>query len=230
MKKILGFFGVLLLGATIGASGVKITAELKTQKVSYNGNVSDQEVIAYNGSTYVPLRKFGELVNIPVNYKDGVVYLGNDGSKNISYWGQDIKDMSKRVNAIGMDFVNYAYNDKWNVVEEDNIGNKYTNYLVLEASYHMEDGNYIEFPLNSEYKEFRAKLGIPKASQDSIGERLIKIYVDDNLRYEHTLIKGDMPKDIVIDISKGNKLRIEAFHLGEYEKSSIGLFNGEFVK
>jgi len=77
MKKALAFLGVLLLGASVGAAtGVTITATLKNQAISYNGALSSQQVVSYKGTTYVPLRSFSTLLDVPVDYKEGTIYLG----------------------------------------------------------------------------------------------------------------------------------------------------------
>lgn len=73
--------GTLLLGITLGAaSGVKISATLQNQAISYNGSLSGQQVISYNSTTYVPLRSFSNLVNIPVDYKNSTIYLGGNNT------------------------------------------------------------------------------------------------------------------------------------------------------
>lgn len=79
MKKILLFVGTLLVAFTVGAAtGTKITAELQNKSVSYNGNLSSQKVISYKGNTYVPIKEVSTLLNVPLEVKNNVIYLGSD--------------------------------------------------------------------------------------------------------------------------------------------------------
>lgn len=234
MKKKTLIIAGICVGAsfTVGAAtGTKVTAELKKQQISYEGKIMNQEVLSYQNNTYVPLKSFGNLVDIPVDYKNGMIYLGGNTNGEISYWGKDIKDMSKKMNSIGMIFVQYDY-DGYGI--EDNIGNKYRNYLILNilnSPYaNNKEESFVEFPLNNQYKKFNAKFGIPKSTQDVNGERIIKIYIDDVLKYEEELKKGDMLKDINIDITGAKKMRIEGLSRDESVKTSIGLFDGKFIK
>lgn len=79
MKKS-GLIMGILIGMTMSVSAATISVSLIQQKFSVNGAISNQQIISYNGTTYVPLRKAGELLGAKVDYKDGVIYLG-DSSK-----------------------------------------------------------------------------------------------------------------------------------------------------
>lgn len=217
MKKVLAFLGVLLLGVTVGAAtGVKITAELKNQKINFNGNLSNQEIISYKGSTYVPLRAFSNLVNIPVNYKDGIIYLGEDNSKNIAYWGKDIKDMNSK---------DAVYQYDGNTIN-DNIGNTYSNYFVNK--YGTIDAN-LELPLLKKYTKFKATIAIPEKYRNGNGSTLI-ISVDNKEVYNKFIKCDSMPSEINIDISGADKIsfKISPDYAGEL--TGLGLFNGQFIK
>lgn len=80
MKRIGILVVCLILGMTITVSAVThkvISASMKSQSIKYKGNTTNQEVIVYNNKTYVPLKSFSELVGVPVNYKNGDIYLGD---------------------------------------------------------------------------------------------------------------------------------------------------------
>ena len=84
-KKMIIIVGLscLMSGTIIGATvRTKITAELLQMKVVKDNQqvLKDTKVISYNGSTYVPLRAFGEVTGTAINYKDGVIYLGNNNT------------------------------------------------------------------------------------------------------------------------------------------------------
>ena len=59
-----------------------ISATMKSQDIAYEGNNMNQEVIVYNNTTYVPSRNFSEIVGVPVDYKNGVIYLGDSANQS----------------------------------------------------------------------------------------------------------------------------------------------------
>lgn len=70
----------LVLGMTVSVSAVAhkvISANMKPQTIVHNGNRTNEEVIVHDNTTYVPLRNFSELVGVPVEYKEGTIYLGD---------------------------------------------------------------------------------------------------------------------------------------------------------
>lgn len=219
MKKIISFTCVLLVGITVGAAtGSKITAELRNQQVQYKGITSNQKVISYNGSTYVPLRSFGEMVEIPVRYSDGIVYMGEDESDNVDYWGKDINIMAKDVYTIAEN----EYNGK---ECKDNVGNSYTNYLVFSSS--MGDG-YVTFPLSGKYRKFEAKFAVPDGGQNS-KKAIFKILVDDQEVYTKEYSPNDMPEDLSIDVEGAQKISFVR-EAESFLAADIGLYNGKFIK
>ena len=65
------------------ATGVKINAMLKDQAMKVNGKTTTSQVIAYNNATYVPLRQVGEMLGAKVDYKDGVVIIGESEEQSV---------------------------------------------------------------------------------------------------------------------------------------------------
>lgn len=66
-----------ILGATVGT---RITAQLLQMKIVKDNEqvLKDTKVISYDGATYVPLRAFGDITGVKIDYKDGVIYLGDN--------------------------------------------------------------------------------------------------------------------------------------------------------
>ncbi len=218
-KKTLIIVGICLCASfTIGAaSGVKVTAELKEQQITYKDNIINQGILSYKDTTYVPLKAFGNLLEIPVNYKNGIIYLGDKTEGEISYWGKEINHMALSKYA----FADYTYNG---TSCSDTTGNAYTNYLKMGAS--MGDG-YVEFPLNGKYNRFEAILAIPKGNERQ-EEVKLKIYVDGKEVYTKTHSPSHMPENININITGGQKITFEIESDDLYP--TIGLFNGKFIK
>lgn len=71
---------ISICSAVFGATAQKISAELKQQKIVCNGSAQTKEVISYNGTTYVPLRQFGEMTGTSINYDSGVIYVGENNT------------------------------------------------------------------------------------------------------------------------------------------------------
>lgn len=78
-KRKIVLIGVVVIGScfSIGAAtGIQISAEIKSQTIYVNGDKSVNEVISYNDTTYVPLRKLGEMLGEHINYSDRNIYIG----------------------------------------------------------------------------------------------------------------------------------------------------------
>ncbi len=81
MKKKFMVAGVIALSLCFSlgaATGIKIQAELMNQKMNVNGKEYVKEIISYKGKTYVPLRDLGNMLNVPIDYKEGIVYVGKE--------------------------------------------------------------------------------------------------------------------------------------------------------
>lgn len=79
-KNICVLLGTLLIGTSLGAAtSLKVQATLMEQKMNVNGELKKEMILNYEGNTYVPLRRFGELTGIKVDYKNGTVIIGETG-------------------------------------------------------------------------------------------------------------------------------------------------------
>lgn len=161
MKKIAVFAcSLFLLGGVVGAAtGIKISAELKPQNVISNGETYNQQVISYKGSTYVPLRSFGDLVGVSVDYKDGNIYLGGDLSSpatsqtvntNKSKYKFTIGDGSIEKSAYGDDLIAVI-----DMTFENNSGETISPYGTLYSINAYQNGVQIDSTVNlgSEYND-----------------------------------------------------------------------------
>lgn len=169
--------------------------------------------------------------NYPID-SSGVRQPKTSGS---CYWGADLLHMDFHSNLMG----SYRYADPiFNTVNPqffpdttlDNLNNEYTNFLTLYATTN-NSYSYIEFPLNGQYKQFNAKLGLTKDYQDNLEDGLVKISVDDTDVYKTDISSGDMLKNVSIDLTGKQKIRF-FFQLNKvhYYGAQIGFFNGEFIK
>lgn len=201
MKKIIPFTCVLLVGITVGAAtGSKITAELRNQQVQYKGITSTQKVISYNGSTYVPLKSFGELIDIPVSYNKGIIYLGSSTTETY------LSDLNPYNTSDYEDILGAQYNMNQDMV----IANKkYTNGLQLRPSGYQYKSIY--YNLNGKFSSLRGILGLDDKDNIFKFEDPVEvgIYCDGNIVYSTEFIQGDLEKEFDISIVDCKQLRIE---------------------
>lgn len=153
------------------------------------------------------------------------------------YWGSDLLHMDFHANGIG--YYHYAdpvfntdYTNTYSTINTtlDNLNNEYSNFLLLHA-FSDDSYSYIDFPLNAQFKQFKAKLGLPKKYQEGLDDGTVRIYADDKIVYETEISSGDVPKDISVDLT--GKQRIRFFFLvnkNNHYGSEVGFFNGEFIK
>ena len=80
-KSLLVLLASVSVGSMVfGATAQKISAELKQQKIVCNGSEQIKQVVSYNGTTYVPLRQFGEMTGTAINYSNGIIYVGENNT------------------------------------------------------------------------------------------------------------------------------------------------------
>lgn len=117
----------LMTGTVVGATvGTKITAQLLQMKIVKDNQqvLKDTKVISYNGSTYVPLRAFGEVTGVAIDYKDGTVYLGNNNTsstenttESVSPYWTTLPSLDKSANVTKITESKY-FNDRQKYVDK----------------------------------------------------------------------------------------------------------------
>lgn len=186
----------------------------------------------YKGTTFVPLRFISENLGQPVKWdgKTKTVHIGEMADENATYIGN------------GIDYMNFQYGHysefKYNYNSEtpikDNIGNEYVNYLAMYIGSYAssKDGwNYIEFPTNGQYENFKTTLGLTEKYKSTGATFKVQIYADDKLVYEKNMQSGDMPEDINVNIKNAIKTKIKVIKTNNVENClEVGLFNPKFVK
>lgn len=113
-----GIIALSLCFSLGAATGIKIQAELMNQIININGEEHIKATISYKGKTYVPLRDLGNMLNVPVDYKDGIVYVGKEES--VDEWievddGDELEYTTrwenKKLNAFCITTIGDAYSD-----------------------------------------------------------------------------------------------------------------------
>lgn len=202
MKKIIPFTCVLLVGITVGAAtGSKITAELKNQQVNYKGTTIIEEVISYEGSTYVPLRSFSEIVDLPASYKDGVIFLGKNTSATY---------LSELVPYNTSDYEDPIHGKKYSINQDMVIANKkYTNGLQLRPTGYQYKSIY--YNLNDKFTSLRGIIGLDdNYNTFNFDDTLdVKIYCDGNKVYSTEFKQGDLEKDFNVNVEGCKQLKVE---------------------
>jgi hypothetical protein len=240
-KFISGFvLGGLLFGsvgafAATGGEMLEVFYNVKDIKINKVSKMpSDNKPFIYNGSTYVPLRFVAEALGQPVNWDNNTqtVLIGETDQEGEFYLGKDIKSMNSQLdNGV---FSSYSdgkqlENNRDNVggtsdSGKDNIGGSYNNFIAMHA-YHSV---FAEYPLNGEYKKFKAKVGLDDSTKSTKGTSVVEFYVDEKKVNSLTIKAGDFPKDIEIDVTNANKISFKLVVDGN--PTQVDLFNARVTK
>lgn len=154
-----GIIALSLCFSLGAATGIKIQAELMNQKMNINGKEQVKATISYKGKTYVPLRDLGNMLNVPVDYKNGIVYVGKE--ELVDEWIEvDDED--------GLEYTTMWENKKLNAVCLTTIGEVYPD-APLTAKGQLE-----ALIVNENDK---GSMKINKSSIEKIGDKEI-IYIE----------------------------------------------------
>lgn len=229
--------GSMVTGATAFAAGGKMIEvfygvnDIKVNQVSKMPQGSNKPFL-YNGTTFVPLAFVAQALGEPVKWdaKTHTVIVGKTGDVTAVYPGNGIEYMNYQ-EAYSSNTFNYEY-DSNNPIK-DNIGNTYSNFITLYVYGGMwsngDNWSYSEFPLNAQYKNLKATVGLTEKFKNTTSPITLTIYTDETEVYKKTFNAGDMPTDIDLNVQGASKIKIKASNDGK-DESEIGLFNAYFTK
>lgn len=239
MSFILGLvIGALVVGTiTVYADGttmIEVYYNIKDILINKVSRMPQQDKpFTYQGRTYVPLRYIADELGYPVDwdYETGSVLIGEV---------EDDKGIYPGEKPVGMDYMNYQEGHSFHsfrygyntTVKQDNVGKKFDSYILLfidNIATKEDSWNYIEFPLDEKFSEFRANIGISGEYKNTKDIISLEIYVDGILISQNSMKAGDIPKKLVLDISGGEKIAFKMLTTGESD-SQMGLFDAHFLK
>lgn len=247
-RAVIGFLlGAMLFGG-IGAYAaseskmIEVFYIVKDIKINNVSQMPEQAPFVYEGTTYVPLRYISEKLGEQVKWdgSTGTIYIGDTGEENAVYLEDGIKNM--RFSATDDD--SRLGSSNGNKIK-DNINNEYDQYVTL----YIDAVNFygfpyetstatVEYPLNGQFKTFKATAGLTENYKDTISKVELTIKGDDEIIYEGVIEAGEMPLEIDLDVSGVVKLSISAkningqkSHIGARNGNvQIGLFNAKVIK
>lgn len=231
--------GLVLSGLIVGSSVTAFAAGGRTIEIFDNVKKivvnkvnkpfnSNNAPFTYKGTTYVPLRYISESLgeNVDWDGSTGTVYVGDRYNKTSHYWNKELYDMEYNGN--------FSYGYDLNKAVSNNINEKFTNYLKLDYRAHSGTlTTWVDFPLNGKYSKFNSRLSIPYDYRNFSTDIEVKILCDNKVAYKTIIKRGDMPKDISLDLTGSNKIRFSMTILSDGFVGSNGgvMFgNGEFIK
>lgn len=209
MKKTTIFTGTFLAASLIGtmvgaASGIKIAAELTPQAIVYNGKSSIENVIGYDGSTYVPIDKLVNITGNTVEIKDGIIYV------------VDRKPAGK---SIDKDKAKYTF-----TVDNISFGNSEYNgfrIAIVEMSFNNNSGS-TQSPLSTKYSFIASQEGteLVTAFDDTVSESNRKTTVEsgETLKFTQKFML-DSKKDFQIMIRNEEEKIVVLEHQSYYENN-----------
>lgn len=238
-NKVKGLMVGLLIGSLItgtaafaATGGKKIEAffNIKDVKVNKVSSMPKDKPFQYNGETYIPTSLLTSALKIPVKYdrKTSVLWIGQTDQPGTAYIGKDLKDMNYQE---GDSFHKATWGDG-TVTEQDNLGNNYTNFLKLyiEAFYaNKEFWNYIEYPLNGQFKKFNAKISFTEKYKSSRETATLIILLDGEEAFKGDYKAGEFPMDIEVDVTNAAKMTVKVVTTGK-EGVELGLFEPKMTK
>ena len=242
MKKrsfVSGFVAGAVLFGSVGAMAaggnmIEVFYGVKNIKIDNVSKTSAQKPFIYEGTTYVPLRFVAENLNQPVKW-DGstqTIYIGETGEETAVYPGKDIKYLNYQEGSSVSKFVESFEIEGEKLV--DNLGNEYDKFiwsLIYQEWGHGANTtwNYVEYPLNGQYKEFKAMFGLDERYKNTQSTVTLEISADEKVIYTKELRAGDMPSEIKVDLTNAIKVKF-SFSSDANGDVAVGLFNPRFIQ
>lgn len=227
------FFGTISFGDDEGTL-IRVYYNIKDIVINKVSKMPDKDKpFVYEGRTYVPLRFISENLGYDVDwdYETSSVLVGEVEGSNHVYPGEKPNGIDYLNYQEGHIFNSFRYGYNTNILL-DNVGTEFDSYILLYISNMAvkEDAwNYLEFPLNKQYKTFNGKLGLTGKYQNTTSDIVLEIFIDDELVFEKGLKAGEIPKEINLNIENGDKITFKMSTNGESE-AEIGLFDAYFIK
>jgi hypothetical protein len=219
-------FGVvltLMLVSTVGvfASGqvsknikvlynnIKLVVDGKPVSLGKDAAGKQIEPFIYEGTTYLPIRSVGEVVNKKVNWDASTqtIYLGEKPG-NVSYLTETIDPYAK----------NYTDIFRLNDPKKLSMGGKDYNTGYRMGGY---SDKYVMFNLDGQYTEITGMLGA--ANWNYLSNRTLNIYLDGNLYKSIEVDPNELPEAITIPVKGVMQLKLESPYKSVGAETYIGL-------
>lgn len=245
MKKlgfIAGFISASMIFGTLGVfaaggSMIEVFYNVKDVKINKVSKMPEDKPFIYNGTTYVPLRYIAENLGEQVKWEGETqtIHIGEMKEAAAVYPDSGIEHMSYNVMENSGNKFFYGEGPV-----KDTVGNEYSNsirLLVREQISKDYSWNEISFPLNGQYKEFKAVAGLTEAYKAAGFSGDLIISLDGEIVLEKEMKSGDFPEDITVDVKNANKITFKLQSNAEanlYDGASadleVGLFDARFIK
>lgn len=225
-------FGTAGAYAATGGNMIEVFYNVKDMKINKVSKMpTEDKPFIFNGSTYVPLRFVAESLGQEVSWdsnSQSVIIGQTEGGTDV-YPGRDIKPMNQQVGHSYNEFENaYSVTKKL----KDNTNNEYSNFIRMGINGYAGEKNaynFVEYPLNAQYKKFVAKVGLTDTYKSTKDTVTFTITADDKIIHTSTFKAGDFPKSVDVDLTNIAKVQFKITS-GSKDTSEIGLFDAHFVK
>lgn len=200
---------------------------------------TEKKLFIYEGTTYVPLRYFGEIMNKKITWdeKDETIYIGEIPSKvtiektyltdsPISYFSNA---HLFRINNSKEQTQNRDYDDSYSFFDDfamsvlmDPITKKAERFDKGIALRAYKDGTTIVYNLNNSYDKLTGLVGYDNELNHKITEEcLVRVSVDGVIKQEMTIKPNAFPNKIDLDIKDGKSVSIQLVVPGENTREPI---------
>lgn len=273
------FIAGFLVGAVVFSGVGAYASNSKMLEVFYNINdikindvskMPDQAPFTYNETTYVPLRYISEELGLNVLWEGDTKTIRIGGSVG-KVEAEKPKGPPTYHPGNGIEYMNYqeghrrnnfSYTFKANETLADVTGYPYNHYMLSTISWipNVDNAwNFMEFPLNGEFYNFTAMVGLSENSKEMDTRVKVEIFLDKNdvkeeekekdsdetteeetekevkitgeRVYSKEIKNGDFPEYINIQTTGAKKMTVKVSRLGEtMHDIEVGLFNAQFFK
>lgn len=229
---LIGALVVCAMGSTIFAKSLSETAEIfynnikiyidGAEIVPKDANGNTIEPFTMNGTTYLPVRAISNAFGQDVEW-DGAtqsIYIGKkDQTKPDNYLDRiQYNDYKESYSSSDFAVINGTVNDyNGNTYTSGILFYNYTAVTAIEDD--IDEANMlISYPLNSQYKNLKGKIVLPKSYNIATWEKNDRTYTsgtdvwfygDGKLLYKATKVTSSMPFTFDIDTSGVNQLTIK---------------------
>jgi len=195
------------------------------------------EIFSVNGFTYVPAEIIAEMLGMDVEWDeaDNALYIGSPVNEYDGvYLGHGIRHLSYSLSGgacLVYDGNFYAvidspYNEMRGTIT-DNTGREYTRFLAL---FSRQTASWFNYPLDEQYKRFKADVALPDIFKDDADVFALRIYGDTRLLYVKEITAGHVPEKLDVDVSGVSILRIEFLSLNVETIAGMILGNARLIK
>ncbi len=186
MFNIIGAFSIISL-TFLGSNFGEVMSYYKNQNIAIDGVHHTKNVLVYDDVTYLPVRDLANLLDINIDYKDGVIYLGETPTSQTTF----VYITPQEAVNIALSYAGISHNENFSITKQQldlndtyNIEFIYSNkqyiYQIDKFSGQVVNSDSNEIPQASPITQIIAEdLAFSHANVDSSKIRQLQTILDE---------------------------------------------------